>query len=128
VKFQSAETLEKAIKYLGATASLRILLVSAFFWGGELPTQASIQQGFNQWSSTIDGSFYWGIAGVPGSGGSLDQLPSSESYASVVHGGEALYGAGNPAVLGRKCEPLLRVKRLLRHAQDVDGRDQRQSS
>jgi glucan endo-1,3-alpha-glucosidase len=76
-----------------SNASLPIFLVPAFFFGGELPTQPSIQQGFNEWSSIIDGSFYWGIAGVPGSGGSLDQLPSSEAYASVVHGGGKLYMA-----------------------------------
>ena len=70
-----------------------IFLVPAFFWGGEIPTTASVQQGFNQWSPVIDGSFYWGIAGVPGSGGTLDQIPSSESYASVVHGGGKLYMA-----------------------------------
>jgi hypothetical protein len=76
-----------------SNAPINIFLVPAFFWGGEIPSTASVQQGFNQWSSTIDGSFYWGIAGVPGSGGSLDQVPSSESYASVVHGGGKLYMA-----------------------------------
>ena len=76
-----------------SNAHLDIFLVPAFFWGGEIPTLPSVQQGFAQWSSTIDGSFYWGIAGVPGSGGSLDQIPSSEDYASVVHGGSKLYMA-----------------------------------
>jgi glucan endo-1,3-alpha-glucosidase len=76
-----------------SNAPVNIFLVPAFFWGGELPNTAALQQGFGQWSSTIDGSFYWGIAGVPGSGGSLDQIPSSESYASVVHGGGKLYMA-----------------------------------
>ena len=76
-----------------SNAPLNIFLVPAFFWGGEIPTLSSVQQGFSQWSSTIDGSFYWGIAGVPGSGGSLDQIPSSEDYASVVHGGGKLYMA-----------------------------------
>ena len=76
-----------------SNAPLSIFLVPAFFWGGEIPTLSSVQQGFSQWSSTIDGSFYWGIAGVPGSGGSLDQIPSSEDYASVVHGGGKLYMA-----------------------------------
>ena len=74
-----------------SNAPVSIFLVPAFFWGGEIPTTASVQQGFNQWSPVIDGSFYWGIAGVPGSGGTLDQIPSSESYASVVHGGGKLY-------------------------------------
>jgi glucan endo-1,3-alpha-glucosidase len=76
-----------------SNAPVSIFLVPAFFWGGELPNTAAVQQGFGQWSSIIDGSFYWGIAGVPGSGGSLDQIPSSESYASVVHGGGKLYMA-----------------------------------
>ncbi len=76
-----------------SNAPLPIFLVPAFFWGGEVPTRAAVQQGFNQWSSTIDGSFYWGIAGVPGAGGAVDQLPSSESYSSVVHGGGKLYMA-----------------------------------
>ena len=76
-----------------SSAGMPIFLVPAFFWGGELPTQPSIQAGFNQWNSIIDGSFYWGIAGVPGSGGSLDQIPSSEAFASVVHGGGKLYMA-----------------------------------
>ncbi|MEA3177592.1 MAG: large repetitive protein [Gammaproteobacteria bacterium] len=76
-----------------SNAPLNIFLVTSFFWGGEIPPAASVSQGFNQWSSTIDGSFYWGIAGVPGSGGALDQIPSSESYASVVHGGGKLYMA-----------------------------------
>ena len=76
-----------------SNAPVSIFLVPAFFWGGEIPNTAAVQTGFNQWSSIIDGSFYWGIAGVPGSGGSLDQIPSSESYASVVHGGGKLYMA-----------------------------------
>jgi len=76
-----------------SNAPVNIFLVTSFFWGGEIPQAASVVQGFNQWSSTIDGSFYWGIAGVPGSGGALDQIPSSESYASVVHGGGKLYMA-----------------------------------
>jgi glucan endo-1,3-alpha-glucosidase len=76
-----------------SNAPVSVFLVPAFFWGGELPNTAAVQQGFGQWSSIIDGSFYWGIAGVPGSGGSLDQLLSSESYAAVVHGGGKLYMA-----------------------------------
>ena len=76
-----------------SNAPVNIFLVPAFFWGGEIPNTAAVQTGFNQWSSVIDGSFYWGIAGVPGSGGNLDQVPSSESYASVVHGGGKLYMA-----------------------------------
>lgn len=76
-----------------SNAGLNIFLVPAFFWGGEIPTLGSVQQGFSQWSPYIDGSFYWGIAGVPGSGGSVDQIPSSNDYAQVVHGGGKLYMA-----------------------------------
>ncbi len=76
-------------------APVNIFLVPAFFgaFGGELPAQSQIQNGFNTWNSTVDGLFYWGIAGVPGSGGPLDQIPSSEAYASVVHDGGKLYMA-----------------------------------
>ncbi len=76
-----------------SNAGMNIFFVPAFFWGGELPTTAAIQQGFNQFSTVLDGSFYWDIAGVPGSGGSVDQLPSSEGYGQVVHGGGKLYMA-----------------------------------
>lgn len=76
-----------------SNAPLNIELVTAFFWGGELPNQSSIQSGFSQWSSVLDGSFYWGIAGTPGSGDAEDQIPSSESYASVVHAGGKIYMA-----------------------------------
>ncbi len=72
---------------------LQLFLVPGFFWGGEVPDLASIQHGLAAWNSTIDGSFYWGIAGVPGSGGRLDQIPSSEHYASVMHGGKKIYMA-----------------------------------
>jgi len=73
-----------------SNAPVNIFLVPAFFFGGELPRQPQIQSGFNTWSSTVDGLFYWGIAGVPGSGGPLDQLPSSEAYASVLHSADKL--------------------------------------
>jgi hypothetical protein len=72
---------------------IRIFLVPAFFWGGELPSRSSIQQSFDKWRTTLDGFFYWGIAGVPGSGGALDQLPSSNSYAAVLHSAGKLYMA-----------------------------------
>ena len=72
---------------------LSIFLVPAFFWGGELPGRPAIQKGFEDWSHVIDGSFYWGIAGVPGSSGPLDQVKSRAAYASVVHGGGKLYMA-----------------------------------
>ena len=72
---------------------MRIFLVPAFFWGGELPSPAAVSAGVRQWSSTIDGAFYWGIAGVPNSGGNLDQLPSSAAYASALHTAGKLYMA-----------------------------------
>lgn len=74
-------------------AALRIFLVPAFFWGGELPSRSAVQRGYREWKSVIDGSFYWGIAGVPGSGGPLDQLPGSEAYASLLHRAGKLYMA-----------------------------------
>ncbi len=78
-----------------SSAPVNIFFVPAFFgaFGGELPTQPQIQSGFNIWNSTVDGLFYWGIAGVPGSGGPLDQLRSSEAYASVLHSADKLYMA-----------------------------------
>ncbi len=78
-----------------SNAPLNIFFVPAFFgaFGGELPTRSQIQAGFKTWRSTVDGLFYWGIAGVPGSGGPLDQLLSSEAYASVTHSAGKLYMA-----------------------------------
>jgi glucan endo-1,3-alpha-glucosidase len=76
-----------------ANAPLPIFLVPAFFWGGELPSDAAIQQGFDTWKSTIDGSFYWGIAGIPGSGGDLDQTRSTDRYAAVLHRGGKVFMA-----------------------------------
>jgi glucan endo-1,3-alpha-glucosidase len=72
---------------------MKIFLVPAFFWGGELPTSRDVQREFVKWRSTIDGAFYWGIAGVPGSEGSLDQLISSRAYAETLHGAGRLYMA-----------------------------------
>src|SRR3569833_2625121 len=76
-----------------STAALQTVIVPAFIWGGEVPTLASIQSGLGGWSSYIDGNAYWGIAGVPGSGGSLDQVPSSEYYGQTDHGGGKVYMA-----------------------------------
>ena len=76
-----------------SNARLPIFFVPAFFWGGELPARAAIREGLDAWSSTVDGAFYWGIAGVPGSGAALDQLPSSNSYATVLHSAGKLYMA-----------------------------------
>ena len=74
-------------------APIQIFLVPAFFWGGEIPALSSIERDFTQWKSMIDGFFYWGIAGVPGSGGRSDQLPSSDRYASVLHASGKIYMA-----------------------------------
>ena len=68
-----------------SNAPLPFFLVPVFFWGGELPGRLTIQQGLDSWKSIIDGAFYWGIAGVPGSGDTLDQTKSSDAYASVLH-------------------------------------------
>jgi hypothetical protein len=76
-----------------ANLPLRIFFMPAFFWGGELPSRSAIEQQFKPWRSTLDGFFYWGIAGVPGSGGALDPIPSSHDYAAVLHGAGKLYMA-----------------------------------
>ena len=76
-----------------SNAPLKIFLAPAFFWGGERPSRVSIQKAFGQWRSTIDGFFYWGIAGVPGSGSDLDQLKSSHAYAGILHAAGKLYMA-----------------------------------
>lgn len=69
---------------------MQIVLVPAFFWGGELPERAVIRQHLSEWDSVIDGFFYWGIAGVPGAG-NLDQLRASDSYAQLMHREGKLY-------------------------------------
>lgn len=74
-------------------APIQIFLVPAFLWGGELPSRSSIQQNLTEWRATIDGFFYWGIAGVPGSGGPFDQIPSSQSYAAELRHVGKLYMA-----------------------------------
>jgi len=76
-----------------SNAPLPFFLVPAFFWGGELPGRMPIQQGVDSWKSILDGAFYWGIAGVPGSGGALDQTKSADAYASVLHHEEKLFMA-----------------------------------
>lgn len=70
---------------------ISVTLVPAFFWGGELPGLDDVQRGLEQYSGSIDGAFYWGIAGVPGLGRSPDQVPSSEAYARALHGAGKLY-------------------------------------
>jgi hypothetical protein len=76
-----------------SNAPLAIFLVPAFFWGGEVPSRSAVQQGFNEWKSVIDGSFYWGIAGVPGLGRPLDTTRSADSYSSVLYKGGKLFMA-----------------------------------
>ena len=76
-----------------SNAPLPTFFMPAFFWGGELPQRAAIDAGLAQWSSLIDGAFYWGIAGVPNSNGALDQLPSSHAYAEALHSAHKLYMA-----------------------------------
>src|SRR5579875_3338646 len=72
---------------------LKIFLVPAFFWGGETPQKDAVESGLEQWRDVIDGSFYWGIAGVPGSGGPLDLVRSSDAYAEALHAEHKLYMA-----------------------------------
>jgi len=58
------------------------------------PTQAEEQPQWNSWwGSVANALFYWGVAGVPISGYSPNQLPSSEGYANVAHGAGAVYMA-----------------------------------
>ncbi len=77
-----------------SNAGFDIFFVPAFFWGGqELPALPTIEAGFNQWASTIDGYFYWGIAGVPGSRSAVDQLPVSQNDATVARANNKLYMA-----------------------------------
>jgi glucan endo-1,3-alpha-glucosidase len=76
-----------------SNAPVPIDLIPAFFWGGELPTPNQIQTGLADYVDTIDGSFYWGIAGVPGLGQPPDQIPSSDAYAAVLHKAGRLYMA-----------------------------------
>ncbi|WP_160115009.1 glycoside hydrolase family 71 protein [Bryocella elongata] len=72
---------------------LPIFFVPAFFWGGELPHEDDIGKNLNTWSQVIDGAFYWGIAGLPGSGGEMDQLLSNDAYAHALHSTGKLYMA-----------------------------------
>ena len=76
-----------------SSAPLQITLVPAFFWGGEVPQQTDIQRGLAAYKNSIDGAFYWGIAGVPGLGRTPDQIPSSEAYARALHAAGKIYMA-----------------------------------
>ncbi len=92
----SLATEPKALPEVAASPSnapLPIFFTPAFFWGGELPKLPAVEEGLKQWRSTLDGAFYWGIAGVPGSSGDLDQLRSSAAYATALHGDGKLYMA-----------------------------------
>jgi hypothetical protein len=72
---------------------LPIVFVPSFFFGGELPGSADISAGIAAYRDSLDGAFYWGIAGVPGLGRTPDQRPSSEAYASALHAAGKLYMA-----------------------------------
>lgn len=76
-----------------SSAPLPIEFVPAFFWGGELPTAEDVETNLAAYADIVDGAFYWGIAGVPGRGRAPDQIPSSESYAAVLHRAGKLYMA-----------------------------------
>ena len=70
-----------------------IAFIPAFFWGGETPDRDAIEKGVDQYGSILAGSFYWGIAGVPGLKFGPDPILSSDAYASVLHGSGKLYVA-----------------------------------
>lgn len=76
-----------------SNAPVSIFFVPSFFFGGELPQEQDIASGLHTYGDTLDGAFYWGIAGVPGSGRAPDQLPSSAAYARVLHRAGKLYMA-----------------------------------
>jgi glucan endo-1,3-alpha-glucosidase len=92
----SQRTAPEALAYVTgvpSSAPLRMMLVPAFFWGGETPRRADIAAGLADYAHIIDGAFYWGIAGVPGLGHPPDQIPSSEAYATALHRAGRLYMA-----------------------------------
>src|SRR3569833_2957384 len=73
-----------------STAPISVYLIPSPFIGGEVPQLASIQSGWTSWKSAVDADFYWGIAGVPGSGGTpanpgLDLIIANENVGSTVH-------------------------------------------
>ena len=76
-----------------SNAPLPVMLVPAFFWGGETPRKSDIEQALTDYTHIIDGAFYWGIAGVPGLGKPPDQIPSSQAYATALHRAGKLYMA-----------------------------------
>jgi glucan endo-1,3-alpha-glucosidase len=82
-----------AVRGAPSNAPLATFLVPAFFFGGETPGPADVVKGVSQWKSALDGVLYWGIAGVPASGGSLDTATSSRAYAEALHKAGMLYMA-----------------------------------
>jgi glucan endo-1,3-alpha-glucosidase len=82
-----------AVSGVSSSKPLPIVLVTSFFWGGELPKESDIAAGLADYSHIIDGSFYWGIAAVPGLGHTPDQIPSGDPYAAVLHRAGKLYMA-----------------------------------
>ena len=90
---QAAPAALSFARAIPSNAPLKIELVPAFFWGGELPHASDIQAGLAEYKDIIDGAFYWGIAGIPGLGHAPDQLPPSEAYASALHAAGKLYMA-----------------------------------
>ena len=79
---------------------MNVMFVPCFFppvSDTETPTQSEVQTQWNSWwGSVSDGLFYWGVAGVPKSGYSPNQIPSSEGYANVAHGAGKVYMAPIP--------------------------------
>jgi hypothetical protein len=74
-------------------APLQVFFVPALFFDGELPKKKNLDEAVAHWKAALDGMVYWGIAGVPGSHGALDQLPSSRYYAEALHHAGKLYVA-----------------------------------
>jgi glucan endo-1,3-alpha-glucosidase len=82
-----------AVSGVSSSKPIPIALVTSFFWGGELPREPEIEAGLADYANIIDGSFYWGIAAVPGFGHPPDQIPSTDAYATVLHHAGKLYMA-----------------------------------
>lgn len=76
-----------------SNAAISVFFMPAFFWGGSLPSLATIQSNYATWASTINGFFYWGIDGAAGLPNGPNQIPVSENYATTIHGGGKPYMA-----------------------------------
>jgi glucan endo-1,3-alpha-glucosidase len=90
----STRNAPNALEYVSGVPSskpIKIFLVPAFFWGGELPRKPDIETGLADYADIIDGALYWGIAAVPGLGHPPDQIPSADAYSSVLHRAGKLY-------------------------------------